>query len=112
MISKSDWETACDDLIAAGRKRHEPPTAEEVEALFLGNLPEPEAARVREVLVYYPEMALAMTEPFPEDAEGVLTDAELTADLAKIKSRLQPVPLPAPVVFPARRSRIPWAIAA
>jgi hypothetical protein len=70
MISKPDWQNAYRDLIADGRKRVEPPTVEEVEALFRNELSETEAERVREQLSYYPDMARAMT------------DTQLAADLA------------------------------
>jgi hypothetical protein len=108
MISKSDWEAACDDLIAAGRERHEPPTLEEIEALFLGTLPEAEAGRVRELLAYYPELVQAMTDPFPDDDDGVLTEAELAVDLAKIRTGLPTTPF----IPPVRHFPVRWAIAA
>lgn len=103
MISKDDWQNAYPELLADGRKRvGPPPTADEVEALFRGDLPEAEAERVRELLAYYPELARVMTEPFPETAEGVLTDDELAEDLARIRGRVRAVPA-APVVMHSRR---------
>lgn len=102
MISKSDWQDAYRDLLEEGRKRVGPPPAvEDVEALLRGELSELEAQRVRELLTYYPEMARAMTAPFPTKADGVLTDAEREADFAKIRKRLSVAPPPV-VPFPSR----------
>jgi hypothetical protein len=105
MISKEDWKSAFDEMIAEGRRRLEPPTVEEVEKLFNGKLGEAEADRVRNLLTYYPEMARAMTMPFPEDAEGAMTDEEIAAGLADIRRKVQLPPSPAARV--PRRRRIP-----
>jgi hypothetical protein len=102
MISKEEWEKATRDLIAAGRARAGlPPTFEEAEALSRGELPEEEAERVRERLSYYPDMLAILAHPFPSDAEGVLTEEQLAADLAKIRQQIQRTPEP-PVAFPQR----------
>jgi hypothetical protein len=93
MIRKTEWNDACRDVIAEGRKRIEPPTVEDVEALYRGELSDDEADRVREQLAYYPEMAAAMT------------DEQLAADLAAADAQESPVT--APVPFPAQR-RFPW----
>lgn len=110
MISREDWQTARDEMIAEGRQRYEPPTVEEVEKLFKGELGEAEADRVRNLLTYYPEMARAMTMPFPEEAEGVLTAEETEAGLAEIRRRakLPPARLPRRRRTPSR----PLALAA
>lgn len=105
MIRREDWKAAHRDLVAEGRERAgEPPTAEEVQDLFDGKLAEADAERVRELLAYYPDMARAMTRPFPEDAAGALTDDEIAADLAKVRARIgqtaaDPVPLRRPWFF-------------
>jgi hypothetical protein len=106
MISRDDWEAAYRHLIAVDRRRlGPPPTFEEVEALSRGELPEEEAERVRERLSCYPDLLRVLTEPFPANAEGVLTDDEIAADLAKIRERARHTPAsPAPPVpFPERR---------
>jgi hypothetical protein len=108
MISKNEWEAATRELIAKGRENvGPPPTFEQVEALSRGELPEAEAERVREVLSHYPDMLRILAEPFPADAEGVLTEEQLAADLAKIRSRIRRTPPAAPIppiTFSQRRS--------
>lgn len=86
MISRADWDAAYQRLLAEGQKRlGPPPTFEEVDALSRGELPESEAERVRTSLAHYPELLRVLTEPFPANAEGVLTDQQLAADLARIR---------------------------
>lgn len=107
MISKNEWEAATRELIAKGRENvGPPPTFEQVEALSRGELPEAEAERVREVLSHYPDMLRILAEPFPADGEGVLTDEQLAADLAKIRSQIRRTPPAAtsPITFSQRRS--------
>jgi hypothetical protein len=87
MISKSDLQNAHRDLVAEGRGRIEPPTVEQVEALFRGDLAPADAERVREQLAYYPDMAKAMT------------DRQLSADLAAIDAETH---VAAPVEFRKR----------
>jgi len=89
MISKSDWQTAYDEILEEGRKRLPPPTVEEMEALQEGKLSETEADRVREQLSYYPELVRVMTEPVPADAAGLVTDEEVAAGLAALKERVR-----------------------
>ncbi len=89
MISKSDWQTAYDEILDEGRKRLPPPAVEEMEALQEGRLSEAEADRVREQLSYYPELVRVMTEPVPADATGLVTDEEVAAGLAALKERVQ-----------------------
>jgi|GEM_PF-501544 len=105
MIDKEDWDDAYRKLIADGRSRVEGlPTFEEVEALSRGDLPEEAAERVREALSCYPDLLRVFTEPFPENAEGVLTAEEIASDLAKIRKRVRrpSTAPPAPVVTPSR----------
>lgn len=107
MISKHQWQAATRELIATSRANAgPPPTFEQVEALSRGELSEEEAERVREMLSHYPDMLRILTEPFPADAEGVLTDEQLAADLALIRSQIK---RPAgasvtPIAFSPRRS--------
>jgi len=105
MISKSEWQDAYREHLEEGRKRlGPPPTAEEVEALLAGNLAGAEAERVRELLAYYPEVAKMMTAEFPADSAGVLTEAELAEDRAKLLARVRrPIGDPVSIRRPVRR---------
>jgi anti-sigma factor RsiW len=63
MITKTDWDDALDAWVDAERERlGGPPTPEEVVAYLSGELPPAEAARVRSLLVYYPELTPLLTE--------------------------------------------------
>lgn len=95
MIKKSDWAAAYRELIVEGRQRlDEPPEEEQLLAYFRGELSEEETARVREILVYYPELVRALEQPFsvpfegkPGDAE-VLSDEEMAQDWESLQARL------------------------
>lgn len=66
MMTKSDWDRAGEDFMAAERERlGGPPTPEEVVAFLAGELPEREAERVRALLVYYPELTSILTAERP-----------------------------------------------
>lgn len=108
MGEELDWNTVYRRLIAEGRERAgDPPTADEVDALFRGDLPEEEAARVRGLLVYYPEIARVMTQPPPPEVTNVLTDAERAQDWEAIKRRIvPPVPFKQPISRPKRQPRL------
>lgn len=102
MIRKTDWQAAYRDLIAEGRQRmSEPPTAEEIEAYFRGDLAAEDANRVRELLIYYPELANAMEAPFPFPHEGKPGDAdflsaeEVARDWAAIQAQISSLRIPA-----------------
>jgi len=98
MISKAEWQNAYRDN---QRKRGaEPPTLEDVEALQRGDLPDDVADRIREQLSHYPELARALTAPFPEDGNA-LTPEEVAADIAALRARL--VQAKPPLPFPNRR---------
>lgn len=104
MIAKSDWQEAYDKLLEDGRGRvGPPPDFDTIQALFDGRLPEAEAARVREALAYYPELAEVMTTPFPEASAPVLTDLERAADLAKLRDRIRRLN------GPDTRRRVNWS---
>jgi hypothetical protein len=107
MISKSDWQTAYDQILDEGRKRLSPPTVEEMEALQEGRLSEAEADRVREQLSYYPELVRVMTEPVPADAAGLVSDEEVAAGLAALRERIrrERAPERAPTPIHPRRPR-------
>ena len=99
MMDKSDWEVVRRRLIEDGRERAgDPPTAEEVEALFNGELPDEAAERVRNLLVYYPEMARVMMAEPPAPETTILTDEERAKDWAAIQRRIHPA-------IPIRRRR-------
>lgn len=69
MITKSDWQSVHQDLVADGRRRvGEPPTADELLAYSRGELSAEEEERMRELLMSYPELVRTLTVPFP--AEG------------------------------------------
>src|SRR5258708_30018936 len=105
MIEKSEWDILYRSLIAEGRKGlGEPPSADEVQALFDGELPDEEAARVRALLVYYPEMARVMMQSSPPEGIRVLTDRERAEDWAAIQGRILPVRR-------SRRRRMPRVLA-
>jgi len=108
MNDSSGWKDAYRDVIAEGRKRLDPPTVDEVEALFENKLPEAEAERVRKLLAYYPEMARAMIEPFPADTAGVPAATQPPA----ATPAAAPTPVPKPLPFPKRLPRPAFAVAA
>ncbi|HYO78359.1 MAG TPA: hypothetical protein VE010_18010 [Thermoanaerobaculia bacterium] len=70
MITKNDWDAALDAWIIAERERlGGPPTPEEVVAYTRGELMPAEAARVRALLVYYPELTELLTHKTPAPAQ-------------------------------------------
>lgn len=117
MIGKEDWEAAYRRLTTEGRERlGPPPTFEEAESLSRGELPDAEAERVRALLSVYPDLLRVLTEPVPANAENVLKDAELEADLVALRGRMRGVvreePRPS-IPFPIQGRSFPWvAIAA
>jgi len=75
------------------RRLGEPPTAEELLAYRRGELSVAEEARVRELLVCYPELARALTVPFPVEGAApgdpdFLTDAEFATHWASLQKRV------------------------
>ncbi|HEV7919230.1 MAG TPA: hypothetical protein VGR02_00420 [Thermoanaerobaculia bacterium] len=69
MSTRTDWEAAAEDFMAAERGRlGGPPTPEEVVAYARGELSEADASRVRSLLVCYPELTSVLTEPPPRFA--------------------------------------------
>jgi hypothetical protein len=111
MTDREEWQTAYHDLLAEGRERvGAPPTVEDVEALFRGDLPEADAERVRELLAYYPEMARVMIEPFPMEPADVLSERDL-AQIARIREHVSNISEPAEPVMAFWSSRT-FAIAA
>lgn len=63
MTTKRDWDNALDTWVEEERERlGGPPSPEDVVAYLSGELPAAEAARVRALLVYYPELTPLLTE--------------------------------------------------
>lgn len=89
MITNSDWQDAYRQTLDDGRSRIDPPSAEKIEELMEGKLPEEEAESVREALSYYPELLRIMTEPMPADPSSVVTDEEVAAGIARLRKRLR-----------------------
>lgn len=87
MIAKSDWDAVHQQMAAEDQHRlGDPPTAEEMLAYSRGELSGEKEERVRELLVAYPELARALTEPFPVDGE--LSDAELDRQWTSMQERI------------------------
>lgn len=81
MITKHDWDTALDRWIDRERERlGGPPSPEEVVAFTRGELPQHESARVRALLVYYPELTPLLDDAIPPRVSGFAwRDARLGA---------------------------------
>lgn len=115
MISRNDWQTLHDKWSAEDRKRlGDPPAAEQLLAYSRGELPPDEEARIRELLVAYPELARALAQPFPEEDESNLSERELDAHWADFQSRLGRTAAPASaargaVIVPFHRRAMPVA---
>lgn len=113
MITKAEWDVLYRRQLAEGQERFAPgPTFEEVEALSAGRLSGADADRVRELLSYYPELLRVLTEPLPSGGEGVLTDAQVAADLASIRERVRRLPAHVPEIQRNRPGFRVFAIAA
>lgn len=94
MIRKSDWDAVHQQMMAEDRERlGEPPTTEEMVAYTRGELSAEDEARVRALLVCYPDLLRGLTQQFPaEDArpgeDGYLSEAELDHRWASMQKRL------------------------
>lgn len=97
MIRKKDWDAAADaERLERISALGTPPSADEVLAFFDGDLPPAEMARVREWLIYEPELAQIATAPFPADDDpALLSDGEFAADWEKVSKRVGAVRPPA-----------------
>jgi anti-sigma-K factor RskA len=98
MITKMEWQALHEHLMADERKRiGDPPAAEEVLAYTRGELSPEDEERIRERLVYYPELVRTLTAPLPEkdpepaDADYV-PDEEMTSEWAAIQRRIHGAP--------------------
>ncbi|HEX6099186.1 MAG TPA: hypothetical protein VF432_22930 [Thermoanaerobaculia bacterium] len=67
MTDKSDWKDASRELRADERRKlGDPPTAEELQAYYRGELSEQEEDRIRDLIVAYPELVRMYREPAPD----------------------------------------------
>ena len=68
MTTKDDWDAALDVWAREERERlGGPPEPEEVVAFLRGELPPEEAARIRALLVYYPELNTLLDDAVPPE---------------------------------------------
>ncbi|HYI11488.1 MAG TPA: hypothetical protein VEK57_20700 [Thermoanaerobaculia bacterium] len=94
MITKSDWQDVHDELIAENRQRlGEPPTDDEILAYMGGELSPEEEARVRALLVCYPELARVVAAPFPADdpkpgEPGYLSPSDVNRSWQSFRKRI------------------------
>jgi hypothetical protein len=94
MIRKSDWDAVEEELMNEERRKlGDPSTAEEMLAYTRGELSPEQEERVREVLVCRPDLAEALTKPFPEDDAqpgdpGYLSEAELDKQWARLQRKI------------------------
>jgi hypothetical protein len=105
MAEQNKWDAVYRDLIAKGRERvGEPPSPETLVAYSRGELPGTEAARVRESLAYYPDLAKALAEgeQAEDDAPPYLSKAQLDADWQSLRRQLTVRRIP------LRRPSRPW----
>ena len=105
MSDRNDWHAATDELRARERERlGDPPTPEEVVALSRGELSDAEAARVRALLVVYPDLTDVLTGREPENGAAILSDDDVATDWASLQRRLPTRDaVPAALVVPIRR---------
>jgi len=96
MITKSDWKAVHEQMLADERRKlGDPPTFDEVLAYTRGELPAEEEERVRALLVAYPELALAVTEPFPDEDPAdreLVSDEELASRWKALQERVGSAP--------------------
>lgn len=89
MITKSELQAIHGRITSERRDRlGPPPTDEELFAFMRGELPPADEARVRELLIAYPELARAMAEPFPGEDEGELSEIELASHWSALQKRI------------------------
>lgn len=94
MNTKSNWQQVNRELMAENRRTlGEPPTAEEMLAYQRGELSPEAEERVREHLVANPQLARALSEPFPtEDARpgepGYVSDDAVSRRFRALQQRL------------------------
>jgi hypothetical protein len=118
MITKSDWQTAHQEMTAEERRMlGEPPTAEEMLAYSRGELAAENAARVRVWLVTNPDLARALMEPFPDDDakpgdRDFLSQEELSKHWLSLQQRIHETsPASRLLQFPGRWTALAAAVA-
>lgn len=111
MTTKSNWQAVHEQMTEEDRRRlGDPPTGDEVLAYMRGELSEEEEARVRALLVAYPELARTLTHPFPSEEEGeTFSEEELSKHFAQFQERVRPA---AARVLPFRSVAAALAVAA
>lgn len=96
MTTKSDWEPVGPNRTAGGRREPgEPPTTEELLAHGRGELSGVDAQRVQVWLEANPDMARALTQPFPEDDAkpgdpDYLAEEEVSRRWAALQKEIRP----------------------
>jgi hypothetical protein len=82
MITKNDFDAALDAWVVEERERlGGPPAPEEVVAFLRGQLPPPEAERVKALLVYYPELTPLLDESLPADPRSIARPFAIAASV-------------------------------
>jgi hypothetical protein len=93
MTTKAKWQAMHDELLAGERRRlGPPPTDDEILDYERGELSAEQTERVRALLVAYPELAQAISAPFPtDDAQpgdpGYLSEADVSRHWAEFQRR-------------------------
>jgi hypothetical protein len=96
MTTKSDWQAVGHNMTAGqGRQPGDPPTTEEMLAHSRGELSEADAQRVQQWLDANPDMARALTQPFPEDDAkpgdpDYLSEEELSRRWLALQKEIRP----------------------
>ena len=93
MSTKKGWQSIHDALIEVDGQAAEPPTAEEMIAYRRGELSAEDEARVRALLVRYPDLARAVATEFPADDArpgdpDYLSEEDLDARWASMEKRI------------------------
>jgi len=89
MITKSELQAIHGRITSERRDRlGPPPTDEELFAFMRGELSPADEARVRELLIAYPELARAMAEPFPGEDEAELSEIEMAVHWNALQKRI------------------------
>jgi hypothetical protein len=96
MIKRDDFKAVHEELLAERRRSAgAPPTDEELLAFASGELNAADEARVRELLVAYPELARAVSIPFPDGDVEPLPEEVVNRQWSALQKRLhaaQPQP--------------------
>lgn len=102
MITKGDWDAVHEEL-AEERRRElgDPPTLEESRAFLEGKLPPEEEARVRELLIWHPDLARTLVEPFPDERArpgeaGFVSEVELARRWKSLQKKIRRSDAPEP----------------